>query len=73
MKRPYPVIELRPDRLADIVKVSPLLERVQEVVDGRALRRGQGQLGGLELLALEALDVQRRPLGACRLHVHHLV
>lgn len=60
-------MKFRPDLLANMIEASLFLEAVQQLVDRFMLRRSQGQLFGLELLALQTLDIERRSLHAINL------
>lgn len=53
----YPVIELSPYRLSNVVVASLLLERMQEFVNGRMLCCRQGEVVGLESLVLDGVDI----------------
>ena len=51
-------MKLRPNLLPNMIKTTPFLERVEQILNRRMLRRGQRQLIRLELLPLETVQVQ---------------
>jgi hypothetical protein len=60
----YPIMKFSPHFLPNRIKSSLLLECVKKTVNSSMLRRGQGELVGFELLPLQALNINRRPLDA---------
>lgn len=69
----YPGIKIGPYLLAHVIKPPFFLKRMQQILYGRMLRRGQRQLLRLELLPLQRFHLRRSPFDAIWNRIGHLL